>query len=74
MLGLQQYLKLWDEIGQVTLSQEADRLVWRHTTSGQFSSKSCYNAFFLGSIFFEPWKRLWKTWAPLNANFFFGWL
>lgn len=45
MVGLQQYLKLWDVIGHVTLSQEADRLVWRHTASGQFSSKSCYNAF-----------------------------
>jgi hypothetical protein len=64
MVRLQQYLKLWDEIVHVTLSQEADRLVGRYTTSGQFSSKSCYNAFFLGSISFEPWKRLWKTCPP----------
>jgi hypothetical protein len=64
LVGLQLYLKLWDVIGEVTLSQEAGRLVWRHTASGQFSSKSCSNAFFLGSISFEPWKRLWKTWAP----------
>jgi hypothetical protein len=70
MVGLQQYLKLWDVIGEVTLSQEADRIVWRHMASGQLSSKSCYNAFFLGSISFEPWKRLWKTWAPPKCKFF----
>jgi hypothetical protein len=27
-------------------------------------------AFFLGSITFEPWKRLWKTWAPPKCKFF----
>jgi hypothetical protein len=26
--------------------------------------------FFLGSITFEPWKRLWKTWAPPKCKFF----
>jgi hypothetical protein len=44
--------------------------VWIHSSSGQFSSKSCYKAFFLGSITFEPWKRLWKTWAPPKCKFF----
>jgi hypothetical protein len=54
----------------VTLSQEADRHVWMQTASGQFSSKSCYRAFLMGSISFEPWKRLWKTWAPPKCKFF----
>jgi hypothetical protein len=34
------------------------------------SSKSCYKASFIGSITFEPWKRLWKTWAPPKCKFF----
>jgi hypothetical protein len=28
-------------------------------------SLSAYNAFFLGSVKFAPWKRIWKTWGPL---------
>jgi hypothetical protein len=68
--GLQQYLNLWDALRGVVLTQEADRHVWIHSSSGQFSSKSCYKAFFMGSITFEPWKRLWKTWAPPKCKFF----
>jgi hypothetical protein len=68
--GIHQYLLLWDTLRGVLLSQDADKRVWMHTSSGQFSSKSCYKAFFLGSISFEPWKRLWKTWAPPKCKFF----
>jgi hypothetical protein len=68
--GLQQYLNLWDGLRGVVLNQEADRHVWIHSSSGQFSSKSCYRAFFMGSISFEPWKGLWKTWAPPKCKFF----
>ncbi|AQK53266.1 uncharacterized protein [Zea mays] len=68
--GLQQYLNLWDALRGVVLTQEADRHVWIHSSSGQFSSKSCYRTFFMGSITFEPWKRLWKTWAPPKCKFF----
>lgn len=44
--------------------------MWRHEASGQFYSKSCYRFLFAGSITFEPWKRLWKTWAPPQCKFF----
>jgi hypothetical protein len=54
------------------LSQEEDRHVWRHEASELFSSKSCYNVLLFGSTVFEPWKRLWKTWAPKCK--FFLWL
>lgn len=37
---------------------------------GYFSSNFCYNVLFLGSTVFEPWKRLWKTWAPPKCKFF----
>jgi hypothetical protein len=68
--GLQQYLLLWDTLGEVRLSRDADKHVWMHSSSGMFSSKSCYKAFFMGSISFEPWKRLWKSWAPPKCKFF----
>jgi hypothetical protein len=70
LVGIQQFLFLWDTLGEVQLSQEEDHHVWRHEASGLFSSKSCYNVLFFGSTVFEPWKRLWKTWAPPKCKFF----
>jgi len=70
LIGLQQYLMLWDALRRVMLTQNDDKHVWMHIASGQFSSKSCYRAFFMGSISFEPWKRLWKAWAPPKCKFF----
>lgn len=54
LIGVQQFLHLWDAIRRVVLTHEADRHVWLHTSSDQFTSKSCYKAFFMGSITFEP--------------------
>ena len=67
--GIQQYL-LWDLLENVLLTNEEDQHLWRHTSNGTFSSNSCYRAFFRGSITFEPWKRLWKSWAPQKCKFF----
>jgi len=36
----------------------------------QRSRKSAYNAFFLGRVRSVPWKRIWKTWAPLRCKIF----
>lgn len=70
LIGMQQYLLLWDSISEVVLSPETDQHVWRHESSGQFTSKSCYNVLFSGSITFEPWKQLWKSWAPPKCKTF----
>ncbi|WVZ83279.1 hypothetical protein U9M48_030445, partial [Paspalum notatum var. saurae] len=61
---------LWDVLENIILSQDPDMHVWRLDASGSFSSKSCYKAFFLGAITFEPWKRLWKSWAPPKCKVF----
>lgn len=37
---------------------------------GVYSSKSAYDAFFIVTVKFGPWKRIWKTWAPLKCKFF----
>ncbi|WVZ79973.1 hypothetical protein U9M48_027494 [Paspalum notatum var. saurae] len=47
-----------------------DQLVWRLSSTGCYSSESAYNAMFVGTIKFSPWKRIWKTWAPANCKFF----
>jgi hypothetical protein len=47
-----------------------DRYKWKLTQDGSYSSKSAYKAFFVGSIKFSPWRRIWKTWAPPRCKFF----
>ena len=44
--------------------------IWRFDASGTYSAKSIYRAFFYGSVTFEPWRRLWKSWAPRKYKFF----
>jgi len=43
---------------------------WCHSLSGEYSASSTYLAFFHGSSFFEPAKRLWKSWAPARCKLF----
>jgi hypothetical protein len=68
---LVEYLHLWNLIeGVVIRPDTADQHVWRLSNLGNYSSQSAYHAFFTGSITFAPWKRIWKTWAPLRCKFF----
>ena len=32
--------------------------------------QSAYDAYFLGTIRFAPWKRIWKSWAPMKCKLF----
>jgi hypothetical protein len=43
---------------------------WRLTTSRKSSVKEAYECFFLGSIDFVPFQRIWKFWAPSKCQFF----
>jgi len=47
-----------------------DKHVWSLTSSGQYTAKSAYTALFNGAIAFEPFERIWKTWAPPKCRFF----
>ena len=71
--GLMEYLELWDAISDVHLSSSSDIHRWKFESSGFFSSRSAYKAFFVGAIKFEPWKCLSKSWAP-NKCMIFLWL
>jgi hypothetical protein len=68
--GLVEYLDLWDVLTDVILHGTDDTHHWKFEASGNFSSKSAYRAFFAGSVSFEPWKRLWKYWAPSKCKTF----
>jgi hypothetical protein len=65
------YLHVWDMVDGIILHPEIpDRYIWKLTNDGSYSSKSAYAAFFLGSIKFGSWRRIWKTWAPPRCKFF----
>jgi hypothetical protein len=68
---LEDYFNIWDLVEGVALQQEVpDHFRWTSTQSGTYTSKSAYAAFFVGTIKFAPWKRIWKSWAPLRCKFF----
>jgi hypothetical protein len=48
-----------------------DKHFWR-LSSGQYSVKSGYDAIMQGSITFEPWERIWSTWAHQNVFSSYG--
>jgi hypothetical protein len=68
--GLAEYLQLWDTISGIALNVMEEVHHWKFESSGVFSTKSAYRAFFFGSTTFEPWKRLWKSWAPGKCKTF----
>ncbi|WVZ94091.1 hypothetical protein U9M48_040028 [Paspalum notatum var. saurae] len=66
---LVEYVKIWEMVDDVILQPGVpDHFRWRFTQSGQYSCKSAYQSFFLGTVKFGPWKRIWKSWAPLRCN------
>ena len=68
--GLAEYLELWDMLANVNLNDTEDIHRWKLEASGIFSTRSAYKNFFVGAITFEPWKKVWKTWAPGKCKTF----
>ena len=68
---LVEYLALCDLLSEVSLQlNEEDTHVWQFSASGQYTSKSAYEALFIGATSFGPWERIWKSWAPSKCKFF----
>jgi hypothetical protein len=73
-IGIREFLQLWDCLQSIELSGQEDRRILKLEVGGCYSSKSAYRAFFQGLVTFEPWKSLWKTWAPNKCKMFLLWL
>lgn len=59
-----QFIQLKEVIDGIVLTREqSDVHTWIPTTSRQYTSKSAYECYFLGLVHFEPYRRLWKSWA-----------
>jgi hypothetical protein len=68
---ISEFLHLWDILLNFELQQGVnDNHFWRVTANRKYSAKVACESFFLGSISFEPFQRIWKTWAPPKCHFF----
>jgi hypothetical protein len=66
-----QYLHLWDLISTIHLNhEEDDKLIWKFSADGCFSTSSAYNLFFAANIHFSCAKAIWKSKAPPRCKFF----
>lgn len=71
--SIQEYLQLWDLVDGLILQQDIpDQHTLKFSKSGTYTSKSAYHTYFIGSIKFTTWKRIWRTWTPKCK--FFLWL
>lgn len=70
LIGLFEFFQLWDIIHEVALTQGDDGHEWLLDLSDQYSSKSAYKAYLNGKVLFEPWRRIWKSWAPTKCKVF----
>jgi hypothetical protein len=68
---IMEFLYIWDMISSIELWQGInDSHFWRVAADRKYSAKSAYDKFFLGSISFEPYQRISKSWAPSKCHFF----
>jgi hypothetical protein len=66
-----EFLHLWDLILNFELQQGVNDIhFWRLSADKKYSAKVAYESFFLGSISFESYQRIWKSWAPPKCRFF----
>jgi hypothetical protein len=65
--ALADFLCLWDLVAQVDLyPDKEDKHIFRLAANGKYSAKAAYE----GLVEFEPFERIWKTWAPPKCRFF----
>jgi hypothetical protein len=66
-----EFQHLWEILSNFELQpDENDIHFWRFAANGQYSAKVVYESLFLGSIRFEPFDRIWKSWALPKCHFF----
>jgi hypothetical protein len=65
-----EYLDLWEAPSDIILGNHQDKMIWRWTPDGQYTSKSTYMMMHTGCIRFMGHSMIWKTWAPLRVKIF----
>jgi hypothetical protein len=70
LAAIEQYLQLWEVLETFQLQNLNDKHVWLFSSNGLYNSKFAYRAFNIGAESFEPWKRIWKSWAAPKCKVF----
>ena len=69
-----EYCDLWRQVSQTTLQPDTpDNIDWKLTADGMYTTKSAYDAQFLGSTSTNFENLFWKAWAPPKCKVF-SWL
>jgi hypothetical protein len=72
--ALAEFFILWQILAKVRLSPEREaELLWAWSADGVYSSKSAYNAFFVGRPQARAAAQVWRSRAPYGCRFF-AWL
>jgi len=68
---LQEYVQLWEAVQQIQLdTNRDDKIIWRWTTDGEYTSKGAYHIQFEGSYTKLRIMPIWKTKAEPKCRFF----
>lgn len=60
-----EYVHLWDKVDGIVLTPGTpDRLIWRWSADGVYSSSSAYRAFFAGSTSLLGARQVWRASVP----------
>ncbi|KAM0851405.1 hypothetical protein ACQ4PT_052428 [Festuca glaucescens] len=60
-----QYLRLWDDVTACQLQIGNDSFRWKWTSSGSFTARSAYLAFFGGTTAMPGAAHIWDSFAPM---------
>lgn len=66
-------VQLWNRIGQVQLTDQPDRIVWKWTPHGEYTAKSAYEAHFKAAYCTFNSKAIWQAKVE-GKHRFFAWL
>lgn len=61
---------MWHAIQGTVLTDQPDKLVWRWSSDGLFSTSSAYLALQQGSQAIPGCIQIWETWAPPRVKLF----
>jgi hypothetical protein len=66
-----EFVDLWARLQDIVLlPQQEDKIVWLHTSDGQYTTKSAYEVQFIGSTTSLTAETTWRTKAPPKCRFF----
>ncbi|KAM0919191.1 hypothetical protein ACQ4PT_008386 [Festuca glaucescens] len=60
-----QYLRLWEAVSTCQLQPGSDSFRWKWTSSGSFTARTAYLAFFEGTTALPGAAHVWDSFAPM---------